>query len=146
LKDHPVVHVAYEDAEAYSSWAAKRLPTDAEWEYAARGGLDGAIFTRGDEMIPDGQIIANTWQGEFPWQNPLLDGYERTAAECQSERRERQADSDGWGSVVDSTRPILHMQTPGTTKYVVDGSQRQQVFPPLKGSNLTRYRDLQSKM
>jgi formylglycine-generating enzyme required for sulfatase activity len=79
LMDHPVVHVAYEDAEAYALWTGKQLPTEAEWEYASRGGLDGAIFTWGDEMMPGGKAMANTWQGEFPWQNLLLDGYERTS-------------------------------------------------------------------
>ena len=76
---HPVVQVAYEDAEAYATWAGKELPTEAEWEYAARGRLDGAVFSWGDEHFPDGKPMANTWQGEFPWQNLKLDGYEGTS-------------------------------------------------------------------
>jgi formylglycine-generating enzyme len=76
---HPVVHVAYRDAEAYAAWAGKELPTEAEWEFAARGGLDGAEFAWGDELMPKGKPMANTWQGEFPYENALLDGYEGTS-------------------------------------------------------------------
>ncbi|HTI15687.1 MAG TPA: formylglycine-generating enzyme family protein [Dictyobacter sp.] len=76
---YPVVHVAYEDVEAYAAWAGKILPTEAQWEYAARGGLEGATYPWGEEFAPDGQIMANTWQGEFPWQNLMLDGYEGTS-------------------------------------------------------------------
>jgi formylglycine-generating enzyme required for sulfatase activity len=79
LMDHPVVHVAFQDAEAYAKWAGKELPTEAEWEFAARGGLEGAEFCWGDEMTPNGKHMANTWQGEFPWQNLCEDGYEWTA-------------------------------------------------------------------
>ena len=71
LWDHPVVHVAFEDAEAYAKWAGKELPTEAEWEFAARGGLEGAEFAWGDELTPGGKSMANTWQGEFPSQNLL---------------------------------------------------------------------------
>jgi formylglycine-generating enzyme len=76
---HPVTHVAYEDAAAYAAWAAKELPTEAEWERAARGGLEGAVFAWGDDMAPGGRMMANSWQGEFPWQNLRSDGYEGTS-------------------------------------------------------------------
>jgi formylglycine-generating enzyme required for sulfatase activity len=79
LDDHPVVHIAYVDALAYAVWAGKDLPTEAEWEFAARGGLDGAKFAWGDVMRPGGRIMANTWQGEFPRQNTKDDGWEGTS-------------------------------------------------------------------
>ena len=75
----PRAHVAYGDARAYAEWVGKELPTEAEWEFAARGGLDGATYAWGDEFAPRGRQMANTWQGEFPWQNLLLDRYERTS-------------------------------------------------------------------
>ncbi len=80
LADHPVVHVAYRDVLAYAEWSGKELPTEAEWEFAARGGLDGsAEFAWGDEFTPDGRHLANTWQGNFPHENRVTDGYERTS-------------------------------------------------------------------
>jgi formylglycine-generating enzyme required for sulfatase activity len=76
---HPVVHVAYADAEAYAKWIGKEIPTEAEWEFAARGGLDGASYAWGEDMTPGEKHMANTWQGEFPWQNLVSDGFEGTA-------------------------------------------------------------------
>ena len=79
LEKHPVVHVAYEDAEAYAKWAGEDLPTEAEWEFAARGGLNAAKFTWGNDDVQLTSPKANTWQGEFPWQNLLIDKYEGTS-------------------------------------------------------------------
>lgn len=79
LEDHPVVQIAYADAEAYAKWAGKTLPTEAQWEFAARGGLEGKDYAWGDELAPGGQMMANYWQGLFPFANQCLDGWERTS-------------------------------------------------------------------
>ena len=79
LADHPVVHVGWADASAYARWAGKELPTETEWEYAARGGLTGRDFAWGDELSPGGAVLANTWQGPFPWRSDDQRGHHRTS-------------------------------------------------------------------
>jgi formylglycine-generating enzyme required for sulfatase activity len=76
---HPVVQLALDDVLAYLIWVGKELPTEAEWEFAARGGLEGAEYAWGNEFTPNGRHMANTWQGQFPYQNTMADGFEGTS-------------------------------------------------------------------
>ena len=78
--DHPAVHISHDDARQYCAWAETRLPTEAEWEYAARGGLEAEVYPWGSELEPDGEHRMNVWQGEFPSHNTLADGHYGTCA------------------------------------------------------------------
>jgi formylglycine-generating enzyme required for sulfatase activity len=90
MEQHPVVHIAFDDASAFAAWCGKRLPTEAEWEFAARGGLEGADYAWGNHLEPEGMVLANYWQGKFPFENTMRDGWERTSPV-------RSYPGNGWG-------------------------------------------------
>ena len=113
LENHPAVHIAYEDAQAYAEWAYKELPTEAEWEFAARGGLEGAEFVWGEELTPEGYHMANIWQGEFPWQNLCQDGYEGRRLPLRF--RQTDTGSTTWRAMFGSGHQIGIRTIPGST-------------------------------
>ncbi len=142
LENHPVVHVAWEDVEAYASWAGQELPTEAEWEFAARGGLDGATYAWGDEFTPGGASMANTWQGEFPIQNTMDDGFEGTAP-VGSFPANGYGLNDMIGNVWEWTTDwyIRHEQLRHTCCTVVDprgGRQEDSLDPDMQGIAIPR--------
>lgn len=115
LKDHPVVHMAYEDARAYARWSGKSLPTEAEWEFAARGGLVDADYAWGDALVPDGAVLANYWQGDFPSGSTKPDGAFRTSA-VGSFPANGHGLFDMIGNVWEWTRDWYGMARPAVTK------------------------------
>ena len=147
MEDHPVVHVTAADAEAYAAWAGKSLPTEAQWEFAARGGLDGADYAWGDALTPGGQVMANTWFGLFPFANQSPHGWTRTSPvgsfpangyglhDMIGNVWEWTAD---WWSVADPRAPVRSCCVPANPR---GGSERAASTPsPAVSSNCTAAR------
>ncbi|MFF8717492.1 formylglycine-generating enzyme family protein [Streptomyces sp. NPDC015184] len=132
--DHPVVHVSWNDAAAYAAWAGKRLPTEAEWEYAARGGLEQKRYPWGDELDPDGRYRCNIWRGTFPSKNTAADGYRGTAPVdafepngyglCNMAGNVWEWCADWWTIDHPAARPLVDPRGPvtGTDKVIRGGS------------------------
>jgi formylglycine-generating enzyme required for sulfatase activity len=134
---HPVVQVAYDDAAAYAEWAGKELPTEAEWEYAARGGLEGAAFAWGDEHFPDDTPMANTWQGEFRGRTRSSTGSKKRRRGCF--RRTATASRHDW-NVWEWTTDFFTQRHPDEVEKPccvpgILGSKRRRSYPPARRSH-----------
>lgn len=137
--DHPVVHITWNDAKAYCEWVGGRLPTEVEWEVAARGGQKGLIYPWGNSLVVDGSYFANTWQGNFPLQNEALDGYIGTAPSTEffvNEYGLHQMIGNVWEWCINPARiPLTQFITQRYSDFIENITDEKDVFYALRGGS-----------